>query len=477
MKLVTDKFGLCKTSSTTASSNHHLNTQTNSVKTTSFFSTIHSSKSATSGALYLTMEDLDQQSIRNFRLSSQFVTCLLGLNLLYIMVSFLVQRHDLLNESITCKATNISLTYLLFFLTAAYMALTIRNLKIFSSPKDFKNIYVVRSKKSVFMLFIGMISINTVLAECTTFLCTNIQFPVYTLCMTVLVSHILILLANFKIANEIRKDCEFSIAMESEESESTSAANAHIKKSTEKFEGSFCIYRSSKRDQRKKWRGRRRGKRGRRNMKGYKEYDGKSVKLSDQKPTIINDQDIFENTDQDNHREQAIVAYKTRKSRNRKSNKHNIRGIRISFGPKTHSQDSISTQTSESPNQSRNSGLNEFYPGKQSIKIIHKDKNVNVSIEKDIESKNTMGNTKEFKFHENSKMLSDLNSQDMRKKEDSIRSSDSFEDLEEFELEIDDEFKPSDRNGFSFYATPTKRLDKEFRKVCNSASKQIGNWD
>jgi hypothetical protein len=267
--------------------------------------------------------------------------------------------------------------------------------------------------------------------------------------------------------------------MESEESESTSTANGNIKKNTEKFEGSFCIYRSSKRDKRKRWRGRRRGQRGRRNANDYKEFDGKSVKLSNQKPQI-NNQDIFENGDEDIKKEKKIKVFQSRKPRNRKQNRHNIRGIRISFGPKTHSQDSISTQTSESPNQSRNSGLNEFPMEKSKIEEQRKEKQVNTSIENEIKiHKNSMlTDTKEFKFQENSNMLSDLHSKDIvKEKEESVQSCDSFEDLEEFELEIDDEFKCAQRSGYSFYATPTKRLDKEFRKVCNSASKKIGNWD
>jgi hypothetical protein len=385
------------------------------------------------------------------------------------MITFSIEKSNFLGESLTCKVSNISITYLLFFLTAGYMALTVRNLKIFSGPKDFKNVFFVRSKKIVFFLFLVMSGITCLLGQSATMLCHNICFPVYTLCMTVMVSHVLILLANFKIANEIRKDCEFSIAMESEESESASANNNQNNK--EKFQGSFCIYRSSKRDKRKRWRGRRRRQKGRRTQNDEKESKGKS--LHKKKSMMVNENDIFEDENIKSSTNKVMVV-KPRKQRYTRQAKHSIRGIRISFGPKTHSQDSISTQTSESPNQSRNSGLNEFSSKNESdhFNRSENEPNLNISIEDNF-NKGKNFETK-IDFHENSNLIS--NFENVNSKENSVKSGDSIDDLEEFELEFDDEFKTTIKKGFSFYATPTKCLDKEFRNVCLSDKKEIENW-
>ena len=454
MKLVTEKLGFGKSSSTLTSSQRHLKSKTESMKTTSFFSTIQSSKSSKSQTLYLTMEDLDQRSIRNFKLSSQFVSGLLGINLLYMMLAFTLQKSILIKENLACKACNISLTYLLFFLTAAYMALTVRNLKVFTGPKDFKKVLFVRSKKFVLGLFAGISGVACLLGQTTSVLCQNIRFPVYTVCLLVFASQTLILLANFKIANEIRKDCEFSIAMESEESGSVSAQGNGSK--TEKFEGSFCIYRSSKRNRRNKWRGRRhRAKNG-----GKSSKEGQSNPKEVNKPSLSN-ADIFEN--EKPKEEKKVIQVNSRRSRYSRKAKHPIRGIRISFGPKTHSQDSISTQTSDSPNQSQNSGLNEFDPedpSKQFVSISEKNnQQIRTSIELDIDNK-IIKKINDEKFQDNI----------------SEESSDSIEDLGEFEVEIDNDFKEEGRNGTSFYTTPTKRLEEQFRRVWISDKKEDRRW-
>ena len=465
MKLVTETLGLGKSLSASTSSRQHLKSKTQSIKTTSFFSTVQSSKSSKSQTLYLTMEDLDQRSIRNFSLSSQFVAGLLGINLLYMMLTFTLQRSTLVKEDLACKACNISLTYLLFFLNAAYLALTVRNLKIFSGPKDFKNVLFVRSKKFVLGLFAGITGVTCLLGQTTSVLCENIRFPVYTLCMVVCVSQTLILLANFKIANEIRKDCEFSIAMESEESASVSGqgTGSKVGKNSEKFEGSFCIYRSSKRNRRKKWRGRRHHQKGR-NNKNYNEFDNKANNASNKNQGIISNADIFENDkDEAKQVENKVTNVNSRRSRYSRKNKHPIRGIRISFGPKTHSQDSISTQTSESPNQSQNSGFNEFDQGNPSTKFESS------PMKKKIQKNNIAHKTStsiEFEMNFKNKIKDNV----------SEESSDSIEDLEEFELEIDNDFKDEGRNGTSFYTTPTKRLEEQFRKVWISDKKEDRRW-
>lgn len=478
MKLVTDKLGLAKASSCSMSSNKHLQKQ--SIKTTSFFSTMQSTKSENTQSLYLTMEDLDQQSIRNFRLSSKFVAGLLTVNLLCMVLTFTFQRSLLVEESLPCKACNISLTYTLFFLTSAYLALTLRNLKIFTGPKDFKNVLFVRSKKSVVILFICISGLACLLGQTTSVLCHDVVFPVYILCMVVLMSQTLILLANFKIANEIRKDCEFSIAMESEESGSVSAKNAQGQpiRNQEKFEGSFCIYQSSTREKRKKWQKRRNARRTRRTVQDYKEFDGKSLRISNKKSQMVSNKDIFENEPK---KEKVEIQNRRRRSRRHGPERHSIRGIRISFQPKTHSQDSISTQTSESPNQSQNSGLREFSPQKPknagadtSGQIKPPEKDTSIGKIQSPSKKNTHG----FEFGSNSKILSKMSSQNgvELENESASESCDSIVDLEEFELGIDDQFHGTGRNGLSFYKTPTKRLDEQFRKVCISDKKIRANW-
>lgn len=472
MKLVTDKLGLAKASSCSMSSNRHLRSQ--SAKTTSFFSTVQSTKSANSQTLYLTMEDLDQQSIRNFRLSSKFVAGLLSLNLLCMILAFSLQRSLLVHENLACKACNISLTYTLFFLTSAYLALTLRNLKVFSGPKDFKNVLFVRSKKSVVGLFVCISGLACVLGQSTSVLCQSVLFPVYTLCLLVLASQTLILFANFKIADEIRKDCEFSIAMESEESNSVSAKNSQSGAANqEKFEGSFCIYQSSKRGKRKRWKKRRNARRAQKKGDEYREFDGRSLKISNKKCGIISNQQIFGNEGKTG--EATRISTGHRKPRRGRKDKHSIRGIRISFQPKTHSQDSISTQTSESPNLSRNSGLKEFSPHKS--KATGEEAKRGEPVEKNTSIELAQSELiQKFEFGPNSQILSKASSQKRAQIliEEGSESCDSIVDLEEFELEIDDEFK-ADRNGFSFYTTPTKRLDEQFRKVCISDKKLSGN--
>ena len=378
-----------------------------------------------------------------------------------MMLAFTLQKSTLIKENLACKACNISLTYLLFFLTAAYMALTVRNLKVFSGPKDFKKVLFVRSRKFVLGVFAGIGGVSCLLGQSTSVLCQNIRFPVYTVCLLVFSSQVLILFANFKIANEIRKDCEFSIAMESEESGSVSAQGNAGKR--EKFEGSFCIYRSSKRNRRNKWRGRRHQ---RAKNAGNPSKEEKSKKAPQ---NSISNADIFEN--EEPVKEKKVTLVNSRRTRYSRKAKHPIRGIRISFGPKTHSQDSISTQTSESPNQSQNSGLNEFEPKDPSkqfdVSFPETDKKqggsqiekIRTSIELALDNK-IIKKINEDTFQDNVS-------------EDSV---DSFEDLEEFELEIDNDFKEEGRNGTSFYTTPTKRLEEQFRKVWISDKKQDRRW-
>ena len=448
------------------------------MKTTSFFSTVESSKSSKSQSLYLTMEDLDQRSGRNFRLSSQFVSGLLGVDLLFMMLVFTFQRHTLARESLACKASNIALTYLIFFLCACYMSLTVRNLRVFAGVKDFKNVLLVRSKQFVVGAFALISGLTCLLGQTNTILCDEVRFPVFTTCLVVLFSQTLVLLANLRISNEIRKDCEFSIAMESEES-GTVSAKGEQPKYNEKFEGSFCIYQSSTRNRRGKWRGRRRRKRQAKNPPEYREWEGRSTRVSGKKPTLINNNDIFENDDPEEQVEK-VIQLKPRRPKYLRRRRHEIRGIRISFGPKTHSQDSISTQTSNSPDHSRDSGLNEF-------DLRPMEPPFDTSLEHTAtgsDPKPGHGNDAPLDSANQTNVYStdkkatppDALEKDASSNDCSSLSSDSFADLEEFNVEIDQNFKAEARGGFSFYKTPTKRLDEQFRKVCLSDKKQVSHW-
>jgi hypothetical protein len=292
----------------------------------------------------------------------------------------------------------------------------------------------------------------------------------------------MILFGNLRIANEIRKDCEFSIAMESEESENVSAkGDQKTSKYNEKFEGSFCIYQNPARNRRSKWRGRR--VRRHQKKQDHEAYDAKSTKISNKKTILINNKDIFENDDCEDGK---VTFVKPRRSRYMKRRKHEIRGIRISFGPKTHSQESISTQTSESPNRSRDSGFgSKDLPNTLETSLERKaqdDSSLEVPVKSDAlkkvytdPSKNKMFGSSEKDLKENiRKLVPEFKVED---EGDNVSlSSDSFADLEEFQLEIDQEFKENERSGFSFYKTPTKRLDEQFMKVCLSDKKNMSQW-
>ena len=426
----------------------------------SFFSNVNS-YSQNQEELYLTIDDLDQKSITSFKQASSLVSSLLVFNIAFILLAFTFERTNLMKESLSCRASQITITYLMFFGSVVYLSVTIRNLKVFSSPKDFQNLYLVGSRRQVLGIYQAMIALIFLEMQIGKETCQRISFSINTLGMFTLICQTCVLLINLKICNDVKKACELSVAMESDESETNSKDPKVRYAQKEKMEGNFCIYenntraRRNRRNNKRRRRGQDRGNQRTRQAGNIRKNTtttlmGQEARLASNKSksnSNLNNQNFSNENYMESNLEKARRAFQ------RKPNsKKEVRGIRISFQPKTHSIDSISTQASEERDSS------------SSMKI-------NTSNELNIcnQSSNQFGDlTVQKKTNFDEEVKNEFN-------DCFSNESDSIADIDEFQLEIDLDFdcKEISNNGLSFYKTPTKRLDKQFRKMCLSANKDL----
>ena len=189
---------------------------------------------------YLTMGDLDQKSVRDFRRVANFVAALLFFDMLFLVLGFALEGGHLRTESTACKLGSLGLTYLIFFINTAYLLVTFKNISEFSSPRDFRRLSLVGSRRQLLIVFQAVFAVCLLQMHIPNTLCqrTSLFFDSYAL-LTIFL-HSVVFYVNFRQCDQAAKTCSFSEAVQSEMAESV-AASTHM---TEFVNGgnSFCFF-------------------------------------------------------------------------------------------------------------------------------------------------------------------------------------------------------------------------------------------
>ena len=255
-------------------------------KSVSFFSKVDP-KSAKNGQMFLTLEDLDQKVVRDFGTRSRISLSLLAFNMMFIMLGFFFEKINFQGENVLCKVCSLSSVYSVFFLNCVLTAVSLRNLKVFSSPKNFGSLWLVTSKTQIVGTYIIVFWVSLVQMQLPHHLCHNIQLYLDSLGLVTIFLHSLNVWVNMRLCCQLNETRDFSVALESEDSEKASDCemaegnqyigglgqmgnqilpqNLHRTNAVkENAESSFCLYQTNSRRQRRNMREKRKGRRRKR---------------------------------------------------------------------------------------------------------------------------------------------------------------------------------------------------------------------
>ena len=267
-------------------------------KSVSFFSKVDP-KSEKNGQMFLTLEDLDQKVVRDFGTRSRISLSLLAFNMMFIMLGFFFEKINFEGENVLCKVCSVSSVYSVFFLNCVLTAVALRNMKVFSSPKNFGSLWLVTSKTQIVVTYIIVFWVSLVQMQLPRQLCHNIQLYLDSLGLVTIFLHSLNVWVNMRMCCQLNETRDFSVALESEDSEKASDCEMAQSKqyvgslgkmgdqmlpqnlqrknaAKENAEGSFCLYQTNSRRQRRNMREKRKGRRRKRqNRKRGKTNHGK----------------------------------------------------------------------------------------------------------------------------------------------------------------------------------------------------------
>ena len=238
-------------------------------KHTTFLSNIGSTADSD---MYLTMEDLDQKSVRDFRRVAHLVAALLFFDMLFLVLGFAVEGRHLLHETTTCKLGSLGLTYIVFFIDVGYLLATFNNLGQFGSPRDFRKLTLVSSRRQLLLVFQIVFAVCLLQMHLPNSVCTRTSLFFDSFALLTVFLHSIVFYANFRQCEHAAKTCSFSEAVQSEIAESVAASVSHmddinkpqngdLASAKEVFEGSFCLYPQPRAPKRRTKRSRRRRRR------------------------------------------------------------------------------------------------------------------------------------------------------------------------------------------------------------------------
>lgn len=367
--------------------------QKNNIKNVSFFSNVNQS-SNNQQDIVLTLEDFDEKVILEFKRNSYFVFSLLLFSLCFIIASFSFEKYLLMEECFLCKSFHISLMYLVFFSTGVLFIVTLRNINKTKKPKDLQNLLLVNNRNNIFLIYGLMVLLNFLQLQTTQMFCPSLSFLTNVTTLSSVIAQTFVLISHLRIESKIKDSNELSVKMESVSSEVNSKQN--------QIDFNDCINEINRRKSRN-------SRKQRKFAQTRRIFQRSKPKEITEKKNGINIEDQMER-----NLEAAREIFEQRQ-RNKE-----IRGIRISFGPKQNSIDSISTRESS-----------------------------------DI--------TSPFSSLEDKGQSIDAECPSF--------NNSSFDDSCDFEFEIEENCSKPLKNKSSLYETPTKRLDKQFRKICLSEDK------
>lgn len=238
-------------------------------KHTTFLSNIGSTADSD---MYLTMEDLDQKSVRDFRRVAHLVAALLFFDMLFLILGFAIEGRHLLHETTTCKLGSLGLTYIVFFIDVGYLLATFNNLGQFGSPRDFRKLTLVSSRRQLLLVFQIVFAVCLLQMHLPNSVCTRTSLFFDSFALLTVFLHSIVFYANFRQCEHAAKTCSFSEAVQSEIAESVAASVCHmddnnkthngdLASAKEVFEGSFCLYPPPRAPKRRTKRSRRRKRR------------------------------------------------------------------------------------------------------------------------------------------------------------------------------------------------------------------------
>lgn len=468
-------------------------------KHTTFLANIGSNADAEN---YLTMGDLDQKSVRDFRRVANFVAALLFFDMLFLVLGFALEGRHLRTEGTACKLGSLGLTYIIFFINTAYLLVTFKNISEFSSPRDFRRLSLVGSRRQLLIVFQAVFAVCLLQMHVPNTLCkrTSLFFDSYAL-LTIFL-HSIVFYVNFRQCDQAGKTCSFSEAVQSEMAESV-AASTHMTEFA-KAGNSFCIFEKSQAQKRRKKRrmGRKRRFQKRAPIKVSQEVFNEDLPMESQK---IEAHNSLEN---DNHLENNKISSNLNKS-DRKSgnvqisknisdpqlsdpkemtlkieNQQNLSGAESNRTPDSYrklSSHALKTEiespnpTQNEPNSSKRDHFQKFSPS-QIEEIISEipDRRVKKTRarknrkNRKRESQSSQGIRVSFN-RGHSFTIGEAPANPLKDLEMESDLEDCALELEDLCLSIDETFDMESVATGSVFETPTRRLEDEFRGMCMSA--------